>query len=377
MRLAWMFIVVVMSINSWVGNAYSQATSEAHEYLIAPGVPNSLFIFDAHTFKYVKEIVLPSEPTPLTATLSPDNKTLFVTTDRGQSVLGVDLPSGKIIFQANASTDDMRVAVFPGVAVSSDGQWVYIHQSSVRLLSSEYKMLPYRISAYRVSDGLNAKPVYSYDSPAKIFLLLSSQKKQRFFAIGEDIDEMDGVSGEILSHFPVMSRSAPGFGSLDYFPYWAQGSQRVGIFSVPYYINKISKSGEKIPAFGLLSVNVESGDVTLQEILDGDPAITYAWRDPIKPEIAYTVGTKLTRLDMQTSRKTKQVDLDRSYKQAISTIDGKTIFIGGGFDNILVFDAESFEKIGTLKIPTGADQGNGFLIIGQWIEKVDVLSADK
>lgn len=366
MRMNWM-LLAMLAICSGLAIAAPPAPAGAErEHLIAPGFPHSLHIFDAATLAHTSEIVLPGDASPTTATLAPDRRTLFVVTSRSGSVVGVDLPSGKTVFRAVFSQGNERVTSFPAVALSPDGAWLYVCQSPVRLLPGEYEALPPRFAVYRVADGLQARPVRTFPAPGKIFLLLPSPDADAFLALGDSLYKFDARSGKPVAETPVRQVARPGYAAIDYFPYWAQGSSLARAFTVPYYTARIGADGSTTPAFGFLRVDLDEETVTTDEILDGDPEITHAWRDPVDPSIAYSVGIRLTRLDMKTRRKTAQVPLDRAYKQAVSSTDGSTIYVGGGLDYILAFDARTLERKGILRLPRGADQANGFLYVARW-----------
>lgn len=344
----------------------TQQDTDGNAYLISPGFPNSIHIFDAEKLVHVREIELPGDPSPSTAALSPDGKRIFVVTGRSQSVVGIDLPSGETIFRADLSSGNERVTTFPSVVVSADGERLYVYQFPVTLLPAEYRALEPRFAVYNIADGIGAEPIRTFPAPIKVFLLLPSPKGDIFHAFGDSLFTFDGATGKQIGDTKTRSWNRDGFVDADYFPYWIQGSRTVGEFRLPYYSERTNENGEREFAFGLFGVDLETGAVEFDDLSDADPEVTHAWLDPTDDRIAYTVGTRLNRINLETGTQTAQIKLDRAYKQAISSPDGARIFIGGGLDYISVYESDSFEYIGRMDLPKGADQGNGFLHLTRW-----------
>ncbi|MNR45632.1 hypothetical protein D3C85_1645010 [compost metagenome] len=78
--------------------------------------------------------------------------------------------------------------------------------------------------------------------------------------------------------------------------------------------------------------------------------------NPVRRNEAYTVYTQLAKTDVDTGKLIKRVDLDHTYYNVNVSTDGKELYIGGTVDDIAVYDSQTLEFKGKIKIPGGGDQ---------------------
>jgi len=102
-------------------------SASAAEYLLTVTRPNNLHIIDPAKRAVVRSIAIPGDGVPGSIVVPKDGKIAYVLTNRMESVVGIDLDSGKPVFRADFSTPQRRVKGFFAVAVSEDGRELYVH----------------------------------------------------------------------------------------------------------------------------------------------------------------------------------------------------------------------------------------------------------
>ena len=90
-------------------------------YLVVASRPNRLHVIDLAARRVSNTFEIPGKGVVATITLPKDGKVAYVLTNRNESVVGIDLESGKQVFRADMSEPGVRVKSMFAVAVSQDG----------------------------------------------------------------------------------------------------------------------------------------------------------------------------------------------------------------------------------------------------------------
>jgi hypothetical protein len=78
--------------------------------------------------------------------------------------------------------------------------------------------------------------------------------------------------------------------------------------------------------------------------------------NPARPHEVYGVYTTLSKIDRERGEVLERIDLDHTYYSVNVASDGSELYIGGTMSDIAVYDTETFEQLGRIEMPGGADQ---------------------
>ncbi|MCK9984070.1 MAG: hypothetical protein AzoDbin1_00542 [Azoarcus sp.] len=334
----------------------------AAEYLLTVTRPNNLHIVDPAKRAIVRTINLPGDGIPGAIAVPKDGKTAYVLTNRMESVVGVDLDSGKPVFRADFSTPQRRVKGFFAVAVSEDGKELYVHQAPVQLGRSEYKVEDTYIAVFDTADGMSAKPRRTFPAPRRISLMAATGKPDHLIALGWDMYLFNTKTGKLEQTFPVRHWNRPGIGEPDVLAMWGTFEQARAL-STPYFVAKTDVPPDSPEAFkaGIAVFDLDSETLKVKEFENATTAMFSSVVSPVARNEAFLVMNQLTKVDTDTGKLLKRKDLDQTYYAINISGDGKEIYVGGALDKIAIYDADSFEKKGEIQMPGGADQSIGWM----------------
>lgn len=354
-RLIASAIVVLAGLVASIGGLPGEAA--AAEYLLAGGHPNTLVMIDTAARKVVRSFKIPGRGYPLTITPSPDGKIAYVLTNRWESVSGIDLDTGKEVFRADFSSPGRRVKGMFAMDISPDGKELFVFQSPVKLGLGEYTVEDTRIAVFRTSDGVGAKAVRSFPAPRRTAILAFSKDGSKLYSVSWDISIHDPKTGKVTGVHKVRNWGRKNYSEPDVLDVWAQWEQ-AGVFSTPYYAVRTDKAPDDPTAYktGFLTLDLESGKFEMNDFENTENIIFSSVVNPVRRNEVFMVYTTLTKMDRNQNKVVKRINLDHTYYAVNISSDGKEIYVGGTMDDIAVYDTESLEKIGSIKMPNGADQ---------------------
>lgn len=340
----------------------ASASALAAEYLLTVTRPNSLHVLDPVKREVVRSIVIPGDGVPGAISVPKDGKIAYVLTNRFESVVGIDLESGKQVFRADFSTPERRVKGFFAAAVSEDGRELYVHQAPVLLGRSEYKVEDTYIAVFDTADGLDAKPRRSFPAPRRISLLAATGNPDHLLALGWDMYLFDTKSGKIEKTFPVRHWDRPGMGEPDVLAMWGTFEQARAL-STPYYVAKTDVPPDSPEAFkaGIAVFDLDAESLKTVEFENASTAMFSSVVNPAARNEAFLVMNQLTKVDTDTGKVLKRVELEQTYYAINISADGKDLYLGGALDKVSIHDAETLDKKGEIPMPGGADQSIGWL----------------
>ena len=342
--------------------AAASVSACAAEYLLTVTRPNNLHIIDPAKRAVVRSIAIPGDGVPGSIVVPKDGRTAYVLTNRMESVVGIDLDSGKPVFRADFSTPQRRVKGFFAVAVSEDGRELYVHQAPVALGRAEYQVEDTYIAVFDTADGMNAKPRRSFPAPRRISLLAATGNPDHIVALGWDMYLFNTKSGKIEKTFPIRHWNRPGIGEPDVLAMWGTYEQARAL-STPYYVARTDVPPDSPEAFkaGIAVFDLDAEALKTVEFENAQTAMFSSVVNPAARNEAFLVMNQLTKVDTDTGKLIKRVELEQTFYAINISGDGKELYVGGALDKIAIHDAVTLEKTGEVMMPGGADQAIGWL----------------
>jgi quinohemoprotein amine dehydrogenase beta subunit len=321
--------------------------AQAKDYVLAVTRPNQLHVIDAAARKVEASYTIPGNGIPSTIAVPDDGKVAYITTDRWESISGIDLATGKEVFRADMTAGNERVKSVFAMNVSRDGKEVYVHQSPVQLKLDEYGVQDTRIAVYDTGAGLDAKPVRMFPAPRRIVLLLAGTERPRLYALGWDMYAFNTESGAIEKTYPIRNWQRPNYAEPDVFDVWLQ-YETSNIFSTPYYAVRTDVAPGDPAAYktGLLTFDFASEKFEMQDFENTSVVIFSSVINPAKP----------SEVDLDKDEVIGRTDLDHTYYAINISRDGKEVYLGGAMDEIAIYDTATLKRIGEIKLPGGGDQ---------------------
>jgi quinohemoprotein amine dehydrogenase beta subunit len=341
------FLIALLTTSAAIGG----------DYLLTVSRPNSLHMIDLAARKLVRTYPLPGDGVPGAITVPADGKVAYVLTNHNESVVGIDLDSGKQVFRADMSTPGERVKSMFGTAVSLDGRKLYVYQIPTRMKKNEYESLPTRIAVYNTADGINAQPVKTFPAPRRISLLAPTGNSDRVVGLGADIYVIDAKAGKVDRTHPLRHWQRKGMGEPDILSMWHQYEQS-RVLSSPYYVAKTDADPASPEAFkvGILNFDLDTEKLSYAELANAETAIFSSVVNPVKRTEVFTVMNQIFRADMTKKEFVQRLDLDQTYYAINISSDGKELYLGGALDKVAVYDTATLTKRGEITMPGGADQ---------------------
>jgi len=330
----------------------------AKDYLLTGTKPDKLLLVDPAARKVERVYTVPeAAPGLLTITPSPDGKRAYVICNRWESVVGIDLDSGDVVFRADFSTPEVRTKAMFGMDVSPDGKELFVFLSPVSLKADEYQVQPTRIAVYDTGAGLGAQPSRSFEAPRRTAVLALSKDGSKLYAVSWDIYVLDPQTGSITDTLRLRTWERANMSEPDVLDVWPQWDA-TGIFSTPYYAVRTDLSPDDPAAYktGLATLDLASGAFATQDFEDTSAIIFSTVVNPVRSNEVYGVYTTLSKIDRAEGALVERIDLDHTYYAINIASDGSELYVGGTMNDIGIYDTQTMEKLGAIQMPDGADQ---------------------
>jgi hypothetical protein len=107
---------------------------------------------------------------------------------------------------------------------------------------------------------------------------------------------------------------------------------------------------------GLLSLDLKTGEFETKDFEDTSVIIFSTVVNPQRLNEVYGVYTTLSKIDREAGEVLDRIDLDHTYYAVNVASDGSEVYVGGTMSDIAVYDAKTFEQLGKIAMPDGADQ---------------------
>ncbi|MBD3829826.1 MAG: quinohemoprotein amine dehydrogenase subunit beta [Arcobacter sp.] len=333
-----------------------------HNYLVTETRPNNIVLADLETNKVINECKTDESFSPGGIVLSPDYKVAYILGGYGEEIAGYEIETCKKVFHTSLTQGNIRAKSLFGLAVNEDGTKVYAIYNRTEMLNDRYKVLPPHFSVYNVADGLNAKPIKSFEMPRQT-TVVSTAKDGKVYVVGSDLYEVNPSNGDIKVAKKIVKWGKEGYSDLDSAANYIIG-QQTGDLTALYAT--IKYDDPKNPSedagtwyWGITSVNLNTGEIIQQNISEYETLMFTAIRSPKDSNILYGVLNDLTKFDLKEQKVLKRVVTDHTYYSVVPSMDGDKLYLGSCLDDIAVYDAQTLEKIG--KIQLSGDMGSAAL----------------
>lgn len=334
--------------------------AQAKDLIVTVAKPDRLYVIDAKERTIETDCQLDFNLMPGVIVMSPDNSIAYILGNRWEDVFGIELATCKTVFSAHQSEGDIRRKTIASLAVSKDGTELYTVRNPVRLLADRYEVLEPEFAVYETAAGLDAEPARTFPSPRRVTVMATGANGE-VYAAGHDIYAFDPKTGERSVKIANASWDRPTYSPPDVLAFWPIGTQ-ANEFMLLYSAAKFTdETLSEIADFvwGYQSVDLSSGESTIEDFASLEVIMFSAIRDPNDTSKLYGVYTQLSKHDVDKKELIKRVDLPHTYYCINISSDGKEIYVGGTNDDIGIYDAETLERIGEILLPSGGDMAAG------------------
>lgn len=332
------------------------ALKAGHEYMIATNYPNNLHVVDLATDKVYKTCVMPDAYGPGTTQIGPDRKTAYVLNNHYGDLYGIDLDSCKTVFHARlAQGPTEKAKALFSIALSPDGKEIYSVANPTDLKTDHYVVKAPRLQVYATDAGLDAKPLRSFEVPRQISIMQAGADGSLYMA-GADIYKLDVQSGKYAVALASRNWQRPLYSPPDVLYAWNQQTYR-GDFSLLYTAAKF-KDDQQDPAtadyvYGFFSIDLATGKTQTTDFAPLTEIYFTGMRSPKDPNQMFGVLNRLAKYDIKEQKLLKAAKLDHSYYCIAFNKAGSKVYLGGTYNDLAVFDADSLEQIGKIELPGG------------------------
>lgn len=347
---------LALAMPAFAANESGPTLKVGHEYMIATNYPNNLHVVDLASDKLYKTCVMPDAYGPGTTQVAPDRKTAYVLNNHYGDLYGIDLDSCKTVFHARLAQDagEKARALF-SIALSPDGKEVYSVANPTKLHSDHYEVQAPRLQIYATDGGLDAKPLRSFAVPRQISIMQAGDDGSLYMA-GADIYKLDVKTGQYSVALPSRNWQRPLYSPPDVLYAWNQQTYRRD-FSLLYTAAKFQDDSQDMDTaeylYGYFSIDLATGKAQTVDFGPLTEIYFTGMRSPKDPNQMFGVLNRLAKYDIKQQKLLKAANLDHSYYCIAFNKAGSKIYLGGTYNDIAVFDPESLEKIGNIKLPGG------------------------
>lgn len=328
------------------------AMVEAKDYILTGIRPNALVLVDPAARKVERVYQIPGDGAPYAIATSPDGKVAYVMTNHVGSISGIDLDSGKQVFRADFSTDDVRVRATFGMDISPDGKELFVYHNPVKLGLDEYVVQDPYIAVYNTDDGLNAKPARTFPAPRRVMAIYMSTDGSKLYVLSWDIHVYDTKTGKLINKIKKYNWERENYIPPDTLNVW-NATELSGIMAMPYFSVRTDLSADDPAAYvmGMATLDLSTGEWVMDDYEAFEVIIFSTVVNPARRNEVYGVYTTLSKIDINADKLIKRVDLPHTYYDVNVSRDGAELYTGGTLNDISIHSTETLDKIGTIELP--------------------------
>ncbi len=333
-----------------------KALKAGSEYLITTNYPNNLRVVDIQSDTLYKSCQLPGDLGPGAIQMSPDRRIAYVLNNHYADVYGIEVDTCKPVFHASLAQKFAENArAMMSVTVSHDGKEIYAIVNPTMVFTDHYEVQPPRLDVYPTDGGLNVKPVRSFPAPRQITIMQTGDDGS-LYAAGPDIYKVDTKTGRFDVFIPGRSWSRPDYSPPDMLYMWSQQTWSRD-FLVLYTAAKFKDDKKDLATadymYGFFNVNLATGKPEAVDFAPFTEVYFTGMRSPKDPNLIFTVLSSLGKFDIREQKLIKSAGLDHSYYCITLNKAGDKIYLTGTLNDIAIFNADTMERIGSLKLPGG------------------------
>ncbi len=342
-------VLFLISVLSTVASVQAE---EQRDYMAVVNRPNLFHLLDLKDRRIVRSCELPASVSPGTVVMTPDNSVAYVLGGRFDRLYGIAIDGCELVFDAQFSQGNIRNKSIASLAVSRDGTEVYSLHNPVAIMNDHYQVSAPKFVVYRTADGIDAKPIRSFTAPRQVNIMATGHDGQVYLS-GPDVYAIDPNTGE--TRVAIASRNAQreGYGQPDILTVWPLGSvndEFLRMYSIPKYSHR---DAEPDLLWGYERVDLVTGESSVKEFGPLEEVLFTGMLRPHHPDEFYGVLTQLKRHRVSTQSVIEGIDLERTYYCINFSTDGSTIYLGGTYNDIAIYDAETLESLGKIVLPGG------------------------
>lgn len=190
----------------------------AKDMILTAIKPNKIVLADPEAMKIDKVIeVKDGGPTLSTLVATKDGKHAFVSANRMENIVKLNLDTGEEVFRIQLSNEDTRVKAMLGMDLSPDGSTIAVYENPSKLLRNEYKVLPTRVSLY---DAMTGKLKAREDAPRQITIMAYSKDGSKLYGLGRALHIFDGKTGKKIGEHKTQAWEKENFYPPDVLDVW-------------------------------------------------------------------------------------------------------------------------------------------------------------
>ncbi|WP_277051965.1 quinohemoprotein amine dehydrogenase subunit beta [Zestomonas thermotolerans] len=333
-----------------------KALVKGHEYMAVTNTPNNLHLIDLKTESVYKTCEMPDRFGPGTLFISPDKTRAYVLNNNYRDIYGVELDTCKQVFHARLAQkagEDAR-SMF-SFTVSADGKELYAVANPMQRAIDHYVVGEPRMQVYSTDAGLDAKPLRSFPVPRQSYVMQAADDGSLYLA-GPDIYKIDPKTGERTVALASRNWQRPGYSAPDVLYFWPH-QQPNRDFTLLYTAARFADEKQDPETaeylYGYMNINLKTGKTEVRDFAPLTELYFTGLRSPKDPNLMYGVLNRLTKYDIAKQQLIKAQELDHSYYCIAFNHAGDKVYLAGTFNDIGIHDAESLEKIGSIKLPGG------------------------
>lgn len=326
------------------------------DLLLTVARPANMYVFDAESRDLVRDCPLESNVIPGVIAMSPDNKIAYILVNAWEDVIGIEVATCETVFMAQQSDGDITRRSIASLAVSKDGTQLFTVRNPVKTHTDRLEVLEPEFAVYDTSAGLKAEPIKIHPAPRRSTLMATDRLGDVYIA-GHEIYRVDPETGETNIAIANASWDRPTYSPPDVLAFWPTGSQN-DEFMLMYTAAVFSDETQSELAdfvWGYESVDLTTGETEIADFTSFEVLMFSGVRSATEPNILYGAYTQLSKHDLEKQELIKRVDLPHTYYVINVSSDGKEIYVGGTNDDIGIYDSETLDRIGEIRIPSGGD----------------------
>jgi quinohemoprotein amine dehydrogenase beta subunit len=336
--------------------AAGPALKEGHEYMVVANYPNNLHVLDLASDTIYKSCDMPDDFGPGAIQMAPDRQTAYVLNNHYEDLYGVNLDTCEVVFHAAMSqAPNERTKSIFSFAISPKGEEVYAIQNPTILNRDHYRVQTPRLAVYRADGGLDAKPVRTFEAPRQVTIMQTGSDGSLYMA-GADIYKVDVQTGERTTAIASRNWTRPNYAQPDVLSVWPIQTATQD-FTILYTTARFQDETQNPDTadwlWGYMNVNLATGETETRDFGPITEVYFSGTRSPRDPNLMYGVLNRLTKYDIDKQELIKAAELDHSYYCIAINRAGSKVYLGGTYNDVAIYDADSLEKLGNIELPGG------------------------
>lgn len=331
------------------------ALKKGQEYMVVANYPNQIHFLDLQTDSLLKTCKVPGAYGPGVLQVAPDKKTVYMLTNHYEDVYGINVDDCSVNFHTTFSKQNTRTKSLFSMALSPDGKELYVMHNPTQMNKDHYRVQDSYLAVYNTADGKGAKPVRTFPAPRQV-TVMATGKDGGLYMAGADIYKMDVKTGKYDVALPSRNWDRPLYVQPDVLNAWPIQTPSKD-FTILYTTARFQDEKQDLATadwiYGYLNIDLETGKTETTDFGPITEIYFTGMKSPKDPNLVFGVLNRLAKYDVKQKKLIKAAELDHSYYCIAMNHDGSKVYLGGTYDDVAIYDADSMEKLGNIKLPGG------------------------